>query len=269
MLQMAGARETTAEDRKPFMKVAAVIPAYNEEHRIEAVLKTLTASPEVHEVIVVSDGSTDKTCDVAAAVPGVRAIQLPRNKGKGGAMREGAMQTDADILLFFDADLIGLTPQHVHDILTPVCGGDATMSMGIFFGGRWATDIAQKVSPGITGQRAILRDVFMKIPDLEHVGYGIELAITYYVRHHGYVRKDVPLRGVTHPMKEEKLGWIRGASSRMVMYWQMLRFRISYEMHGRPPAPRQKASRLALKRSAVFLAIAGGVVWVYKSLSKR
>ncbi|BDI31414.1 hypothetical protein CCAX7_34650 [Capsulimonas corticalis] len=222
------------------MKVAAVIPAFNEEHRIGAVLKTLAASPEITDIIVVSDGSTDRTYEVAAAVPGVRATQLPTNKGKGGAMRTGALQTDADILLFFDADLVGLTPQHVHDILQPMLAGEATMSMGIFQGGRWATDIAQRFSPGITGQRAIRREIFLQIPNLENVGYGIELAITYYVRHHDLVRKDVILRGVTHPMKEEKLGWVRGAGSRMIMYWQMLRFRISYELYGRPPRIRKK-----------------------------
>jgi hypothetical protein len=222
-------------------KVAAVVPAYNEERRIRAVLETLTATPEVDEISVVSDGSSDRTQAVAAALPGVRSIQLSRNKGKGGAMREGALLTDAEVLVFFDADLMGLTPEHVRDLVLPVCGGHATMATGIFQGGRFWTDIAQYFSPGITGQRAIRRDVFLRIPDLENVGYGIELAITYYVRHRDLPMRRVILRGVTHPMKEEKLGWLRGAASRMVMYWQMLRFRISYELHGRPPKPKKEA----------------------------
>lgn len=222
-------------------KVAAVVPAYNEEKRIGAVLRTLTATPEVDEVIVVSDGSTDQTYAAAAAVSGVHAVQLPRNKGKGGAMRAGALMTDAEVLVFFDADLIGLTPQHVRDLVMPVCGGHATMAMGIFQGGRFWTDIAQYFSPGITGQRAIRRDVFLRIPGLETVGYGIELAITYYVRHRDLPIRRVIIRGVTHPMKEEKLGPLRGAASRMVMYWQMSRFRISYELHGRPPRPKKNA----------------------------
>ena len=173
------------------VKVAAVVPAYNEEGRIEAVLRALKDAPEVHEVVVVSDGSTDRTYAVAEAMEGVRAIRLPRNRGKGGAMREGAERTDADVLVFFDADLVGLTPQHVRDLVLPVCTGDAHMAMGIFKGGRWLTDAAQFFSPGITGQRAIRRDVFLAIPNLDSVGYGIELAITYYVRHHGLIRKDV------------------------------------------------------------------------------
>ena len=222
--------------RRP-CKVAAVVPAYNEEHRIGAVLQALTATPEVDEVIVVSDGSTDGTHAAAAAFAGVRAVHLPRNKGKGGAMREGALLTDADVLVFFDADLIGLTPGHVRDLVMPVCCGAATMAMGIFQGGRFWTDVAQYFSPGITGQRAIRRDVFLRIPGLDTVGYGIELAITYHVRHRDMPIRKVVIRGVTHPMKEEKLGLVPGALSRAKMYYQMSRFRVSYELHGRPPRP--------------------------------
>ena len=209
------------------MKVAAIIPAYNEEGRIRAVLQALTGLDIVAEIIVVDDGSADGTSRVARSVSGVRVLTLPRNKGKGGAMREGATQTDADVLLFFDADLIGLTARHVQDLLAPVCSGQATMAMGIFKGGRLWTDMAQFFAPAITGQRAIRRDIFLQIPDLESVGYGIELAINDYVHQQGLVRRDVTLRGVTHPMKEEKLGWARGAASRLRMYRQMLRFRLS------------------------------------------
>ena len=215
--------------RHPFvwgvpMTVAAIIPAYNEETRIRAVLQTLTASPLVGEVIVVDDGSSDGTAQAASSVPGVRVVSLPRNGGKGGAMREGATRTEADVLLFFDADLIGLTPQHVSDLLAPIHAGESVMAMGIFKGGRLWTDMAQFFAPAITGQRAIKRDIFLRIPDLETVGYGIELAINDYVHSQGLIRKDVTLRGVTHPMKEEKLGWARGAASRARMYWQMLLF---------------------------------------------
>ncbi len=215
--------------------VAAVIPAYNEAGRITRVLEALKAAPEVGEIIVVSDGSTDGTLEAARAVPGVQAFQLPCNKGKAGAMSEGARRTQADVLLFFDADLVGLKPEHVRDLVAPVCAGEADMATGIFKGGRWATDIAQLFSPGITGQRAIRRDVFLQIPNLESVGYGVELAITYYVRHNGYTARRVTLVNITHPMKEEKLGPVKGVISRCHMYWQMLRFRISYELYGRPP----------------------------------
>ena len=209
------------------MKTAAIIPAYNEEGRIAAVLRALTTTAAVDEVIVVNDGSTDGTAEAAKAISGVHVFTLPRNQGKGGAMREGALHTDAEILLFLDADLMGLTERHVHDLLAPVCSGQAAMAMGIFKGGRLWTDMAQFFAPAITGQRAIRREVFLQIPDLESVGYGIELAINDYVHRQGLTREDVTLRGVSHPMKEEKLGWARGAASRWRMYRQMLKFHLS------------------------------------------
>ena len=216
--------------------VAAIIPAFNEEDRIGAVLAAVTAA-EVSAVIVVNDGSTDHTEAAAQAVPGVQVITLPKNRGKGGAMRTGAMHAQADVLLFFDADLIGLTPRHVADLLAPVCAGDATMTLGIFRGGRLWTDMAQFFAPAITGQRAILRDVFLQIPDLETVGYGIEMAINDYVHRQGLSRRDVTLRGVTHPMKEEKLGWARGAASRVRMYRQMLKFGLSRRKSAKTQKP--------------------------------
>ena len=211
----------------PVVTVAAIIPAYNEEHRIASVLAAVTAAGSVSTVIVVNDGSTDGTEAAAKAVPGVEVLTLPKNRGKGGAMRAGAMHAQADVLLFFDADLIRLTSRHVEDLLAPVCAGETAMSMGIFRGGRLWTDMAQFFAPAITGQRAIRRDVFLQIPNLETVGYGIELAINDFVHRQGLLRRDVILRGVTHPMKEEKLGWLKGAASRIQMYGQMARFRLS------------------------------------------
>ncbi len=212
---------------KPPVTVAAIIPAFNEEHRIAAVLDAVCKAGLVGAVIVVNDGSTDGTTAAAAAVPGVEVLTLPQNRGKGGAMRAGAIHADAEVLLFFDADLIGLKPRHVQDLLAPVCAGDAAMTMGIFRGGRLWTDMAQFFAPAITGQRAIRRDVFLQIPNLESVGYGIELAINDYVHRQGLIRRNVTLRGVTHPMKEQKLGWAKGAASRMQMYRQMLKFHLS------------------------------------------
>lgn len=206
------------------MKVAAIVPAYNEADRISAVLSVLTQIPTINEVIAVSDGSTDGTYQIASSISGVRAIQLPKNVGKGGAMHAGALQTDAEILIFLDADLIGLKSQHVEDILAPVLSGEAQMSVGVFRGGRIITDLAQIFFPYVSGQRAIRRDLFLKIPCLEEVRSGIEMAITTFVKSQGVPIKDVIITGVTHPMKEQKLGFWQGAKARYRMYAEMLRF---------------------------------------------
>lgn len=209
------------------MKIAAIVPAYNEATRIERVLGVLTQCPALHEIIVVNDGSLDDTATVALQfaqrqktpeAPAVRVINLPVNRGKGGAMFAGATATDADVIIFFDADLIGLKPEHVERILKPVLEGEAAMSIGVFRGGRLSTDMAQILVPYISGQRALLRDLFTEIPGIERTRSGVEIALTLHFRRNRYPVAMVTVEGVTHTMKEEKLGWARGVWARAKMY---------------------------------------------------
>ena len=87
-----------------------VVPAYNEEHRIEASLHKLRAYAQAQqlpvEVIVVDDGSTDATAAVVAKFPEVRYIRLAApNHGKGYAVRHGVLDASSNLVLFTDADL--------------------------------------------------------------------------------------------------------------------------------------------------------------------
>lgn len=205
------------------LKVAAIVPAYNEEQRIAAVLEAIERADLVDEIVVVSDGSTDRTYEVAAANPRVRALRLEANGGKAGAMCAGAAATEADVLLFLDADLIKLKPEHVNALVGPVLNGDTDMSVGVFRGGRSVTDWAQILVPYISGQRALRRDVFVAIPELNALRSGVEMAITKYFNVTGLKVKSVILSGVTHPMKEEKIGLIHGFTARMRMYYDISR----------------------------------------------
>src|SRR5207253_1378620 len=82
------------------------------------------------------------TAAVARSFSGVRVLDLPVNEGKGGAMRCGVAATSAGWILFLDADLIGLRPDHVVDLVLPVVRGEAEMTVGVFRGGRLATDLS-------------------------------------------------------------------------------------------------------------------------------
>ena len=104
------------------MKVTAIIPAYEEEKTVASVIKAVQGCPQVSEVIVVNDGSSDRT-GVVAGETGARVINLPSNTGKGGAIKAGYDSTEADCLLLLDADLIGLTPEHIRALLEPVLRG--------------------------------------------------------------------------------------------------------------------------------------------------
>ncbi len=204
------------------MKAAAVIPAYNEEATIGAIIDVVKRVPQVTQVVVVSDGSTDHTAHVARQ-KGVKVIDLKENIGKGGAMKRGIENTAAGVVVFLDADLVGLTERHVDALIEPVAMDRAEMSVGLFEGGRVATDLAQAVAPFLSGQRAVRRSILEEIEDMDIARFGIEVALTRHVRAMNYRVENVVLSGLTHRTKEEKLGFARGIVARLRMYWEIVR----------------------------------------------
>lgn len=204
------------------MKVAAIVPAYNEEVTVGLIVRTLKRVSLINEVIVISDGSTDKTGEQARRY-GARVIELEKNIGKGGAMKVGTNNTDADIYLFIDADLVGLKSNHINRLLDPVLQGTAEMTVGIFENGRLTTDLAQKIAPFLSGQRAIKKEVFDQIPNLEESRFGVEMALSRYTDKHETAVTIVLLPELSQVMKEEKRGLFRGIILRLKMYWEILR----------------------------------------------
>lgn len=96
------------------------------------------------------------------------------------------------------------------------------MVLGVFCSGRGMTDLAQKLTPFLTGQRAVKRWVLDMISDeMWSTGYGIEMALTRCARKWNLKVMEVPLYGVTHVMKEEKMGAMRGMAERLKMYWEI------------------------------------------------
>ncbi|MCC6441961.1 MAG: glycosyltransferase family 2 protein [Armatimonadetes bacterium] len=93
--------------------LSVVVPAYNEEMRLlaslEAICRYLSGQPEDFELIVVNDGSTDNTLEIArsfaGAHPHMQVLSDPQNHGKGFAVRSGVLAASGERILFCDADL--------------------------------------------------------------------------------------------------------------------------------------------------------------------
>ena len=120
-------------------KLSIVVPAYNEAVRLGASLRAMLAylneRRESSEVIVVDDGSTDKTATIAEeglAAPGAvaaRVIRYEQNRGKGYAARTGLLAARANIALFSDADLS--TPiTELPKLVDPIRSGECDFVFG-------------------------------------------------------------------------------------------------------------------------------------------
>jgi glycosyltransferase involved in cell wall biosynthesis len=198
-------------------QVAIIIPAYNEEARIARVLQAARGSTLATEIIVVSDGSQDDTAEIAASL-GVTVVNLPQNLGKGGAMAAGVNSTRAPIIAFLDADLEGLRSHHIDDIIRPAVMNECDMCVGIFRGGRMLSDTAQRISPYLSGQRAMRRELFEAVPFIAEVRMGVEVVLNDAAKRRKARVLRVVLRGVSNCHKEQKLGFMNGVKARQKMF---------------------------------------------------
>ena len=199
-------------------RVAAIIPAFNEERTIGDVVAAVKHSGLVDDVIVVSDGSRDATGDAARA-HGARVVELPENLGKGGAIAAGLAATEAHVILLLDGDLVGLTGRHVEDLLRPVLRGAVDVSIG-----QIKPDLMQRLFPNFSGQRAMQRSVLDAMPDLGSTGFGVEAALSRHVRDSGLRRCTVPLGSLTHLSKLKKHGFLRGNVEKLKATWQIAKW---------------------------------------------
>ena len=202
------------------MSITAIIPAYNEQATIANVIIVLKQVDIINRILVVSDGSTDSTAKIAREL-GVDVLELDCNKGKGGAMKAGLDNCSDDIILFLDADLIGLKKHHVLNLLEPVICNNIDMTIGIFSNGRLLTDLAQRIAPYLSGQRAVRRNIISCISNIDISRFGVEIVLTRYAWKQKARTATVQLDDMTHCMKEEKLGLLKGFAERLKMYWDI------------------------------------------------
>lgn len=204
------------------MKVSLIIPVYNEEKTIGDVIYVAQNNPFVDEIVVVNDGSTDKTPLIAKKM-GVNLINLGENKGKGYALYEGVKNSIGDIVIFLDADLIDLKTYHITELIKPIIEGEYLTTCGIFEKGRFATDLSHKLTPFLSGQRAMIRSLWENFKYDPEIRYGFEITLSDYFWRNKIKVKYVVLEGVTQLMKEEKIGTKEGRKSRIKMYKDIAR----------------------------------------------
>jgi glycosyltransferase involved in cell wall biosynthesis len=196
------------------VKLSVLIPVYNEERTIDAILRLVTQEPTEKEVVVVDDASTDGTREKLKGWDGrdgVRVILLPENQGKGRAVRVALEAARGEILLIQDADL-EYDPSEYPLLLKPIESGRADVVFGSRFvgssehrvqhfwhqqGNRLLTLISNVVtglnlSDMATCYKAFHRRVVPAL-DLQSPRFGVDAEITAKVARGGFRIFEVPV----------------------------------------------------------------------------
>lgn len=203
------------------MGTTAIVAAFNEEKTIADVLRALTSSRLIDEVIVVSDGSEDRTVDIARTFDGVRTVALHENHGKGYAMSVGVANASNDILFFCDGDMYNVTEEHIAALVMPVVRDECDMNIGVRNRGAVANFFHLKLHAGpiLSGIRVMRRAVFETVPNQYQSHYKIEAALNRFCGQAGYRQKATVIYGLDHVIKESKRGLTDGLHQR----WRMSR----------------------------------------------
>lgn len=192
------------------MNVSVIIPAYNEEQSIGSVLdkikEVLDKLKGGSEIIVVNDGSTDKTSDIALR-KGVRVVNHDFNHGYGASIKTGVRQSKYDIILITDAD--GTYPaedipnivKHMEnfDMVVGARVGEKVKIPSLRKPAKWIlVKLANYLSESNiidlnSGLRAVKKDIFDKFNKLFPDGFSLTTTITLIMLTNGYKVKYVPI----------------------------------------------------------------------------
>src|SRR3989344_1060674 len=188
------------------MRISCIIPTYNEAARIGDVLKAVSGHPLVEECIVVDDGSKDDTEKIVARYTDVRYVKHEINRGKSVACVTRIRATTGEYLLFIDADLIGLAPEDITALITPVLSRRADVSISLRGKTPWPWRVIGL--DYISGERVVPKSlVFPYLEKIERLpGFGLETFINTLIIKNSQRIKVVSWPNVESPWKYHKHG---------------------------------------------------------------
>jgi glycosyltransferase involved in cell wall biosynthesis len=218
------------------MKLSIIVPVYNEEKTIIDILKLINKMNYKipFEIVVVNDGSTDKTFELLLKskhqLKNIRIISYRKSRGKGYALREGIKNSKGDIIIFQDADL-EYNPRQIPALIKPIINGECDVVYGsrflgelkgmkplYIFGNKILTFLTNLLfNSNLTDMETCykaMRKAVLKRILLRGNGFEIEPEITAKILKRGYLIKEFPIAYVARKSGEgKKVRWKDGIKS--------------------------------------------------------
>jgi glycosyltransferase involved in cell wall biosynthesis len=201
-------------------KISVVIAAYNEAPRIATVLKTVSNHPLINEIIVVNDGSTDKTSDIVKKFD-VILIENKKNLGKTLSVKTGVNASKNKIIMLLDADLIGIDQDSIYKLAEPVLKEQVDWTLSL-------RDNSFKIMKimkmdWLSGERVITKDLLLDphIWSRPEIGYSLEVLMNKSLLDKTKTFRAVRLKNVSDTNKANKIGFIKGWSADIKMVGQI------------------------------------------------
>lgn len=185
---------------KDRLTISALIPAYNEENNIGQIISILKKSLLIDEIICINDGSDDNTLRIIQAISGIQVINLKKNSGKANAIVLGLKKATGEIVVFVDADMIGLKNDSIKKLITPLQNRKADAVIGYPI-----QHHLDKFFKPLSGERAYFRkDLLPNLTSLKDKRWGLELHLNYLYRQKRVMA--IPLQ-IKNTMKHHKYSY--------------------------------------------------------------
>ncbi|EMR74208.1 glycosyl transferase [Thaumarchaeota archaeon SCGC AB-539-E09] len=218
--------------KKNNIVVSIIVPVYNEEDTINQVIEELSYIKNdlpLMEIIIIDDGSTDKTSDLVSAYSSIRYIKHDKNMGKGEAIRTGIKNSNGSVIIIHDADM-EYSAENIPELITPILLGHAKvvygsrfmgdydgMSSSHYLGNRvlsFVTTIlyGSYISDVMTGHKAFSKDIFDQI-NINEKGFDVEVELTSKILKSGVKIIEIPINYSYRSHGHSKISYFDGVRS--------------------------------------------------------
>jgi glycosyltransferase involved in cell wall biosynthesis len=184
------------------LTATAIIPVLNEQKTVKGVVKAVLGSGLFNEVIVVNDGSTDKTPAILKTFGNqIQVVSFVKNRGKGYALAAGIKKAASELVVFLDGDAVTLSSRHLQTMLKPFENGKTRVVIG------HESVMGVNYPTFLQGERAYFRrDLLPHLTRMKCTRFGVELFLEELRKRKRWPVKHVHLKGFKKIFKFDKTG---------------------------------------------------------------